>query len=53
MIEGMQTRAEPYGLIRLHDYDALDAFSVATVVPDGPAWTLFPRRPIGRPLTGG
>jgi len=31
----MQTRAELYDLIGLHDYEALDASIVKTVVPDG------------------
>ena len=34
MVERMQTRHELYELIRLHDYEALDAAIVRTVVPD-------------------
>jgi methylisocitrate lyase len=29
----MQTRAELYDLIRLHEYEALDASIIATVLP--------------------
>ncbi len=35
MIEAMQTRAELYELIGLHDYEALDASIVQTVIPTG------------------
>ena len=35
MIEAMQTRAELYDLIGLHDYEALDASIVQTVIPTG------------------
>jgi methylisocitrate lyase len=31
----MQTRAELYAAIGLHDYEALDASIVATVIPEG------------------
>jgi methylisocitrate lyase len=31
----MQTRAELYDLIGLHDYEALDASIVTTIVPEG------------------
>jgi methylisocitrate lyase len=34
MLPEMQTRAELYGLIGLHAYEALDASIVATVIPD-------------------
>lgn len=34
MVDEMQTRAELYDTIGLHDYEALDASIVATVVPD-------------------
>ena len=33
MIDRMQTRAELYDTIRLHDYEALDRSIVQTVVP--------------------
>ncbi len=33
MIEAMQTRAELYATIRLHDYEALDSSIVQTVIP--------------------
>ena len=33
MVERMQTRAELYDVIRLHDYEALDASIVKTIVP--------------------
>ena len=33
MVDEMQTRAELYATIRLHDYEALDASIVASVVP--------------------
>jgi methylisocitrate lyase len=36
MVDRMQTRAELYGLIGLHEYEALDASIVRTVIPDGP-----------------
>ena len=35
MVERMQTRKELYDAIGLHDYEALDASIVQTVVPDG------------------
>jgi len=35
MVERMQTRAELYATIRLHDYEALDSSIVQTVVPEG------------------
>ena len=35
MVEHMQTRAELYDTIGLHDYEALDASIVKTVIPDG------------------
>jgi len=35
MIDEMQTRAELYATIGLHDYEALDASIVQTVIPDG------------------
>ncbi|HEX2891517.1 methylisocitrate lyase [Vineibacter terrae] len=35
MLEAMQTRAELYALVGLHDYEALDASIVQTVVPLG------------------
>jgi len=35
VVGDMQTRAELYDLIGLHDYEALDASIVKTVVPDG------------------
>ncbi|MCC6716772.1 MAG: methylisocitrate lyase [Acetobacteraceae bacterium] len=35
MLERMQTRAELYDMIGLHDFEALDASIVATVVPAG------------------
>jgi methylisocitrate lyase len=35
MLDQMQTRAELYETIGYHDYEALDASIVATVVPDG------------------
>ena len=35
MVERMQTRKELYEAIGLHDYEALDASIVRTVVPDG------------------
>ena len=35
MLDRMQTRAELYETIGYHDYEALDASIVATVVPDG------------------
>ena len=34
MVEQMQTRAELYETIGLHDYEALDASIVKTIVPD-------------------
>jgi len=35
MVDRMQTRAELYNTIGLHDYEALDASIVQTIVPDG------------------
>ena len=35
MLEQMQTRAELYATIRYHDYEALDALIVQTIVPQG------------------
>jgi methylisocitrate lyase len=35
MLDQMQTRAELYATIRLHDYEALDASVVKTIVPTG------------------
>jgi methylisocitrate lyase len=35
MIEAMQTRAELYATIGLHDYEALDASIVQTIIPEG------------------
>ncbi len=35
MIDRMQTRAELYAAIGLHDYEALDASIVQTIVPEG------------------
>jgi methylisocitrate lyase len=35
MIDRMQTRAELYATIGLHDYEALDASIVQTIVPEG------------------
>jgi len=40
MVPRMQTRAELYALIGYHDYEALDASIVKTVIPEGTA----PRR---------
>ncbi|WP_294391785.1 methylisocitrate lyase [uncultured Sphingomonas sp.] len=37
MVDRMQTRAELYDVIGLHDYEALDASIVRTIVPDTPA----------------
>ena len=34
MVEEMQTRAELYDVIGLHDYEALDASIVKTIVPE-------------------
>jgi len=34
-VDDMQTRAELYEMIGLHDYEALDASIVQTVIPDG------------------
>src|SRR3984885_15086733 len=36
MVDRMQTRAELYDLIGLHEYEALDASIVRTVIPEGP-----------------
>ena len=35
MLERMQTRAELYATIGYHEYEALDASIVTTVVPQG------------------
>lgn len=35
MLEQMQTRAELYATIRYHDYEALDASIIQTIVPQG------------------
>lgn len=35
MVEQMQTRAELYGTIGLHDYEALDASIIETIIPEG------------------
>ncbi|MGX1790077.1 methylisocitrate lyase [Bosea sp. NPDC055332] len=35
MVEEMQTRAELYGTIGLHDYEALDASIIETIIPEG------------------
>lgn len=35
MVDRMQTRAELYNMIGLHDYEALDASIVQTIVPEG------------------
>ena len=35
MIDQMQTRAELYATIGLHDYEALDASIIKTVIPEG------------------
>jgi methylisocitrate lyase len=35
MIDSMQTRAELYATIALHDYEALDASIVQTIIPEG------------------
>jgi len=35
MLDQMQTRAELYATIGLHDYEALDASIIKTIVPDG------------------
>ena len=35
MVDRMQTRAELYDVIGLHDYEALDASIVKTIVPEG------------------
>ena len=35
VVDQMQTRAELYATIGLHDYEALDASIVQTVVPEG------------------
>jgi methylisocitrate lyase len=35
VVEQMQTRAELYATIGLHDYEALDASIVQTIVPEG------------------
>ncbi|MFH5927097.1 methylisocitrate lyase, partial [Roseomonas sp. SXEYE001] len=35
MVERMQTRAQLYDTIGYHDYEALDASLVKTVIPEG------------------
>ena len=35
MVDRMQTRAELYATIGYHDYEALDASIVTTVIPEG------------------
>ena len=35
VVDRMQTRAELYDMIGLHDYEALDASIVQTIVPEG------------------
>ena len=35
MVDQMQTRAELYDTIGLHDYEALDHSIVQTIVPEG------------------
>jgi methylisocitrate lyase len=35
MVDEMQTRAELYGTIGLHDYEALDASIIETIIPEG------------------
>jgi len=35
MVEQMQTRAELYGAIGLHEYEALDASIIETIIPEG------------------
>jgi methylisocitrate lyase len=35
MLDQMQTRAELYATIGLHDYEALDASIIKTIVPEG------------------
>ena len=35
MVDRMQTRAELYATIGLHDYEALDASIVQTIIPEG------------------
>ena len=35
MVDRMQTRAELYATIGLHDYEALDASIIKTVIPEG------------------
>lgn len=35
MVDEMQTRAELYGAIGLHDYEALDASIIETIIPEG------------------
>ncbi len=39
VVDQMQTRAELYATIGLHDYEALDASIIQTIVPEG-----MPRR---------
>lgn len=35
VVDRMQTRAELYATIGLHDYEALDASIVETIIPEG------------------
>jgi methylisocitrate lyase len=35
MVERMQTRAQLYETIGYHDYEALDASLVKTIIPEG------------------
>jgi methylisocitrate lyase len=35
VVDRMQTRAELYATIGLHDYEALDASIIETIVPEG------------------
>jgi methylisocitrate lyase len=37
MVDEMQTRAELYATIGLHDYEALDASIVQTIIPTDPS----------------
>jgi methylisocitrate lyase len=44
MVDRMQTRAELYATIGLHNYEALDASIVRTVIPQGLIPQGLPRR---------
>ena len=35
MVDQMQTRAELYEAIGLHDYEALDSSIIPTIIPEG------------------